>query len=303
MAKSFLEAVKKFNPYHDRKGRFTTANGAEMFTYAPGKSKAHDKAIEREKERTAGTVGYPPDLPSRPRKSDYDSEDDYYAAREAYRKEKKTAQEYIEKMAKQQTPEHAMTDKEIAEWCEKNNVYIHGNMDGIDKRTLTSWTARYEQLSKDYPEVNSYDINYDGETFKTKFYIEFENTHDFLAAANGGMRFGGSFTDFELAADAFIRQQAEGYNVKTQKGILSLYDHEFGHNLYSYMGWKQKDTPTRVKMEEDLIKSVAGKKGMSEYASTNAEELFAEGFAAFYAGEKTEFAKATGEFIERWYKK
>ena len=44
--------VEKFNPYHDSKGRFSTANSAATFTYKPGKSKAHDLAIAREKERT-----------------------------------------------------------------------------------------------------------------------------------------------------------------------------------------------------------------------------------------------------------
>ena len=47
------EVVVKFNPYHDRTGRFSTADGAVIFTYAPGKSTAHDNAIEREKERDA----------------------------------------------------------------------------------------------------------------------------------------------------------------------------------------------------------------------------------------------------------
>ena len=42
---------QKFNPYHDKRGRFTTANGATSFTYAPGKSKAHDNAIAREKAK------------------------------------------------------------------------------------------------------------------------------------------------------------------------------------------------------------------------------------------------------------
>ena len=51
-AKSF-EELMKFNPYHDRLGRFSTAGGATSFTYAPGKSKAHDLAIAREKERAA----------------------------------------------------------------------------------------------------------------------------------------------------------------------------------------------------------------------------------------------------------
>ena len=53
MAKTFDE-ILKFNPYHDAAGRFTHAGGHTSFTYAPGKSRAHDLAIEREKQRTAG---------------------------------------------------------------------------------------------------------------------------------------------------------------------------------------------------------------------------------------------------------
>lgn len=51
-----LEVVEKFNPYHGKDGRFTSAGGAHTFTYAPGKSKAHDMAIEREKQRTADGI-------------------------------------------------------------------------------------------------------------------------------------------------------------------------------------------------------------------------------------------------------
>lgn len=50
IAKSFADIVK-FNPYHDSRGRFTTAGAASSFTYRPGASVAHDRAIEREKER------------------------------------------------------------------------------------------------------------------------------------------------------------------------------------------------------------------------------------------------------------
>lgn len=42
--------IEKFNPYHDSKGRFASAQGATSFTYSPGKSKAHDNAIARAKE-------------------------------------------------------------------------------------------------------------------------------------------------------------------------------------------------------------------------------------------------------------
>ena len=48
--------IEKFNPYHDSKGRFTTSGAATSFTYSPGKSKAHDNAIAREKDRIAGIM-------------------------------------------------------------------------------------------------------------------------------------------------------------------------------------------------------------------------------------------------------
>ena len=58
MARLFDEIVEieKFNPYHDAKGRFASSGNYTSFTYAPGKSKAHDLAIERQKERTAGRM-------------------------------------------------------------------------------------------------------------------------------------------------------------------------------------------------------------------------------------------------------
>lgn len=55
VAKTFDEIIEieKFNPYHDARGRFSSANGATSFTYAPGKSKAHDLAIARQQNRHA----------------------------------------------------------------------------------------------------------------------------------------------------------------------------------------------------------------------------------------------------------
>lgn len=41
--------VEKFNPYHDAKGRFASAGAGGKFYATPGKSKAQDKAIDREK--------------------------------------------------------------------------------------------------------------------------------------------------------------------------------------------------------------------------------------------------------------
>ena len=49
-AKSFSD-VLKFNPYHDKLGRFASSSSATSFTYKPGASTAHDNAIAREKEK------------------------------------------------------------------------------------------------------------------------------------------------------------------------------------------------------------------------------------------------------------
>lgn len=56
-----IEHVEKFNPYHGKDGRFASANNHASFTYSPGKSKAHDLAIAREKERQAAAGGRPSD--------------------------------------------------------------------------------------------------------------------------------------------------------------------------------------------------------------------------------------------------
>lgn len=76
MAAKTFEDVLKFNPYHDAKGRFATSDGYASFTYAPGKSKAHDLAIQREKERNAAPAGGSADVHSlKPGKITYESED------------------------------------------------------------------------------------------------------------------------------------------------------------------------------------------------------------------------------------
>lgn len=51
IGKSFDE-ILKFNPYHDSRGRFASANSATSFTWRPGASMMHDKAIAGEKDRT-----------------------------------------------------------------------------------------------------------------------------------------------------------------------------------------------------------------------------------------------------------
>lgn len=51
-----FDEILKFNPFHDSKGRFASSGNYASFTYAPGKSRAHDLAIQRQKERTAARM-------------------------------------------------------------------------------------------------------------------------------------------------------------------------------------------------------------------------------------------------------
>lgn len=55
-----IEEVEKFNPYHDSKGRFATADSHTSFTHRtkdPGKQYLADLAIAREKDRAANPGG------------------------------------------------------------------------------------------------------------------------------------------------------------------------------------------------------------------------------------------------------
>ena len=103
----YLVEVEKFNPYHDALGRFTTASGAVSFTYKPGKSKAHDLAIQRAQAAAAAKPATPP----KPKKTldarGFADQDDagyhqlyngkqYYAQQKLTPKEQAAAQSYLQ---------------------------------------------------------------------------------------------------------------------------------------------------------------------------------------------------------------
>ena len=52
-----FDDILKFNPYHDSRGRFSSADSAASFTYAPGKSTEHDAAIQRAKDADGAGTG------------------------------------------------------------------------------------------------------------------------------------------------------------------------------------------------------------------------------------------------------
>lgn len=112
VAKTFDEIieVQKFNPYHDAKGRFSSANNYASFTYSPGKSKAHDMAISRHETRAATAA------------SSTDTSD---AAREIAGGKHNSLEGYLDENGKL-TPEREAVHQEIINKMLRDKVPVDG---------------------------------------------------------------------------------------------------------------------------------------------------------------------------------
>lgn len=244
--------------------------------------------------------------PVRPRPADYGGlTDEYYAARDAYKAKRAEYDAAIEDhVQKNLSREHRFKSKEeVDEWIARNftdgyfdkDLYKALTKDGfdIDPRAFDDFAEVTEEMIRKFPDMMS-----EGLTIGY-------SVNDAFMEAGGGIYFNKRV--FSNYADA-LRDAAENRGTRDwvygDGTIRTVMFHEYGHNVESWIKYSILDsTKARVAMEDDLVKSVFGKKGMSEYATTNAGELFAEGFAAYITGEKSEFAKEFGKFLGRWLKK
>lgn len=286
----------------------------------------HDNQIEQIKEErkqdekedtndkyTLKDVGAKPERPLKSDFTDENGEVDYEAlheAREKYHEELSEWQEKADKFKNESIPK-AMPLADFEKWCDNKDIKIYGDISQVDERALRAYSERMDKLSSDFPEVMTYreNLEYLSKEFQ-KYEIAFENTTDFIAEATHGFTFGGRGVDINYLLSAQIDDVAMGYRVIGDGTLNQLFDHEFGHNVEAWITSKfERDEDGMFtkngfeqyeEMKKDLLNNVYGKNGMSEYATTNENELFAEGFSAWYGGEQTEFAKSFGEFLERW---
>lgn len=237
----------------------------------------------------------------RPMKTDYENIDDFYAAREKYRADKEEQKTRADEWYYKNIDTNPMSIDEFSDWAKKNNVIIYGNLDGVDDVTLRNYAKRYEELSRDFPIVEKMH-----QRMNRPFEIAYNPNGLYDAEASHGMTFGRTYSDFY---ENFISTvQTDGFVFGVNPAIKT-FDHEFGHQVYDALKYgmdKEIGNSTideinrRQKLERDLIDNVYGKSGMSEYATTNDDELFAEAFCAWYGGENSEFANSFGEFLRRW---
>jgi len=267
--------------------------------------------------------------PERPHKSDFENEDDYYAARQVFKEERDayTAQlnEIVEKGA---SFERFETKDDFVKWAEEKDITIENDvLEKIDSRAFNETSVALDEMFERFPEVKSYiREDFDGNTFRTSFNIGLDDSG--LLSANGGLNFNPrAFKDYEYGLMDAMRGQTSGFTVRGDGTFSSYIRHEFGHNVQDYIeaqmagkyhyfvddwrknydsfdAYKQAVAAYRAeKAEYDAgLRALIGLPGSSEYSNTNSLELFAEGFAEWSSGGKTEFAKAFGEFFKRWYK-
>ena len=137
VAKTFSE-VLKFNPYHDARGRFASADSAATFTYKPGASAAHDRAIAREKERH-GAAETPKTTADKPKELKTEKDYDEFASHYKGWEKSLTAEEK-DAVARYQTESFGFNEK-----------LRHGSYDGGyggDQATDKEYAALDAALSK-----------------------------------------------------------------------------------------------------------------------------------------------------------
>ena len=255
MSKTFIEIIKsdiqKFNPYHDRLGRFTTAGGAASFTYAPGKSKAHDNAIAREKERAAASGGNK-------------SVDDC-----------KTVQE-VEELFKQSNNFNEQTI----------NGKLYRSVDGVsltgcDLESAKEIYKAYDEVFAKYPQLKGKLNAVNTAKLSSEIYAECH-----FGFGHGGIAVNTlHFKNSERLAKSYENDVAHGFSPKgtTWKSIMT---HEIGHAIDDYLtntmhlNGKNKTVSSAIRskvLRASKVKDVS--REVSGYATKDAKEFFAECFA------------------------
>lgn len=266
--------------------------------------------------------------PTRPIRSDFDSAEDYEAARFTYRAERDSYNLSISGVIERaESISRFNSVEDVEAWAKGNGILLEpGLFDSIDLRAMNETSIALDNMFKRFPEAKSYNFEYlDGSLQQKKFGIGIDN--DGLLSANGGLNFNPKyFSNFSDGLKAAFEQQTDGTLVRGDGTFSSLVRHEYGHNVDAYIRSKisdefhqsvddwHKNFSTFKEYEaaksaywekfdryKTELRSLAGLSGSSDYSNTNELELFAEGFAAYASGEKTEFAKKFGEFLRRWY--
>lgn len=267
--------------------------------------------------------------PIRPKKSNFDNEQAYMDARDAYRAEKEIYNKKMQELIDNTIKAGKITSKEEAlEWAKEAGIEIPESFfDEITINSISAIRPAVDEMLKRFPEVRSFSYEFDGEIHTSSFRIG--ASRDGLMSAGGGislnpMYFGNGAEEYGVKDG--LEGIMAGHLVYGDGSFSTLVRHEYGHNVQNYIEFKMADKyhyhtndwrknfetfseyeaardayfDEKHKYDSELM-SLAGLRGSSEYSNTNSLELFAEGFAEWSSGGTSEFAKAFGKFFKRWY--
>ena len=271
-------------------------------------------------------------VPKRPKIEDYSSEEEYEEAKSKYRFNRRQYRTALANRAEQlanRPRKYDSLDKASA-WGKEHEVDFSGVVDSrTDPRIYDDIIDVYEEMFDKYPEVKEY-----VESFGHKWTVRTtdedpDKVGDFLFSAGGGLTIGNGWNDYENEALFCIDGMHPGsedppyltYGDGTVKTVLR---HEFGHEvdgylrkvacplpdwdrsvhktLEEYKAYEKEAFEKRHRYNEELVKLTL-EHAKSDYCKTNEMEAFAEGFAEYTSNPDSDYGKAFGEFLRRWWPK
>ena len=240
-----------------------------------------------------------PQKPIRPKKKDYATEEEYFKVREKYKVEKEEYEKKISDVVNSNLSrkrEYGSVES-LKNWAKNKGIKVDDSVGVVDVRAFDDYIMTTDKLFAKYPQVLRW--------YKEQGYSYTLGTITdvgTLANAGHGFSFGRLFSNYENVLQEYMEAITSGGQVRGDGTIAGLFRHEFGHEL---------DNTIRMSMYGDLekrkaymsdIRSLYGKSGMSEYATVNEDEMFAEAFAEYESGSDSEFAKAFENLLRRWLK-
>lgn len=231
--------------------------------------------------------------PVRPKSSDFDNRDDYAKARAEYKVKRAEYDEKLERVTTEYLDKvFPMLPEEAKEWAKANDVKLGENWQLIDPKVLRVLCERQEKLFADFPQVKEF-----YNALGTRFEITYKMDRSYDAEATGGINMGYAAANaHDFFKGAF--EYADGKEFVVGSRFTRIFDHEYGHNVAEVQKFNVT-TKDAIALKKEIIDSLYGKSGMSEYATTNEDELYAEAFAAWYGGERSDFANEFAGIMRR----
>lgn len=272
---------------------------------------SYGSATQEDRENAAAALnnhtafGVEAEKPVRPSRFDFESTEEYKAAkekfnedREKYKNEREAA---VQNMLQRDTEFKSAED--VKTWAERVGIKLDESvLEHVDVRAFEDIAYVIEDEFKKHPFLRSGEYTFDGNQYTRVFEIRFEDTSEFLMDASNGLRLSRQFTDYGEALRDMYDSIASGYTVRGDGTPISMIRHEIGHNIQERIAEKLT-TEDRVRMTAEL-REISAKRldGSSEYSTFNDYEMFAEGYAAVSSGQTTDFSSEFSDFMERWLK-